>query len=362
MGRMFCIGVIIVLLQSCSSVDDANPESLLTHYVNLGFSKDYETRYEFISDKSKEVCTLGEYLDDYSLEDSLKPISQKILSLSQIQKDQNHPTYKRFKGKFQTINYKNDTIINLYYYTLKNENSLWRIVWTGTIRNQADEKFYSGEYDGAVNLYNKIIELDPFNAHAYSFVGWSYKRDESKDAKERKEIMLKNFRYAISLEPDNSNHYNSIASYYSMIDVHDLVVENYEKSIKLCLNDFDKVNVYGNLALTLLGENEYEAAELALEKALKIDSESTYTYYTFGQLYRAQDLHREALVKYNKALGLPPLDAHLQALLHSGCAVSCYFTEDYEKGMEQILKALELDPSDEYSISTYEVLKKKLAS
>ena len=58
----------------------------------------------------------------------------------------------------------------------------------------------------------------------------------SKSLSESKEQMLKNFKYAVSLEPDVANHYNSLASYYSMIKIPDLQIENYKKAIELTLN------------------------------------------------------------------------------------------------------------------------------
>ena len=205
--KKIIFGIIILLgIQGCNSVDDSNPNDLLKNYINYGFNKSYEKRYELISTDSKKICSLGEYLSYYEKPDSLTPINNVLLSIKELQADKNYPTYKRFRTKSERVMENNDTLQYLSYWTLKNENNHWRVVWSGTIAQQSDEKYNNGDFDGTIKLCEKIIELDPYAAVAYSKIGWCYYRDQSKSLDKRKELMLKNFKYIISLEPDIPDH------------------------------------------------------------------------------------------------------------------------------------------------------------
>jgi tetratricopeptide (TPR) repeat protein len=358
--RKIVYGLIIILgFQSCNSLDESNPNELLTQYLNYGFDKSYEKRYNLISTDSKGLCSLGEYLKYYDSPDSLKPISSEILSIKELDKDINNPSFKRFKSKTEIITQSNDTIINQYYWTLKNEDNHWRVIWHQTILRQASQKYNDADYEGAIKLYEKAIVLNPYSANAYSKIGWCYYRDMSKSLAESKEQMLKNFKYAVSLEPDIADHYNSLASYYSMINIPDLQIENYKKAIELTLNKNEGSYLYANMSGTYLIEKNYDEALINIKKAISLDSTNTFNWYKYGLILKQTEKNKEAKEQFEKALSFPIMENSLQNGLYQSYSTVCYFLEEYDKAKTYILKALELSPSDKTSILIYDEIKKK---
>ncbi len=351
-------GIIIIIgLQGCMSIDDSKPTELLNQYIKYGFEKSYKKRYNLISTDSKNLCSLGEYIKYYDKPDSLNPKNNEILLIKELEEDRDYPSYKRFKTKIRYITSKNDTIINIFYWTLINENNHWRVVWNSTITQQALQKYNQSDYDGTIKLSEKAIELNPFSADAYARIGWCYYRGISKSYSVTKEQMLKNFKYAVYLEPDIPAHYNSLASYYSVFGIPDLEIENYKKAIELTLNKKESSYLYANMSDTYLGKNNYNEALKAIRKAVSLDSLDTYNWYQYGQLLKRQGKNIEAKEKFEKAITLPSMENALQSGLLYAYAETCYRLKDFTTSKKYILMALELDPSKSKFINLYERVK-----
>jgi len=358
--KKIIFGIIILFgIQSCNSVDDSNPNDLLKNYIDYGFNKSYEKRHELISTDSKKICSLGEYLNYYEKPDSLTPINNVLLSIKELQAGKNYPSYKRFRTKTESIMENNDTLKYLSYWTLKNENNHWRVVWWGNILQQSEKKYNNGDFDGTIKLCEKIIKLDPYAAVAYSKIGWCYYRDQSKSLNKRKELMLKNFKYTISLEPDIPDHYNSLASYYSIINISELQIENFKKAIKLSYNEKQRSYLYANMSGVYLFNNNIKEAFLNIKKAVSLDSTSSFNWFKYGVVLMFQKKNNEAKIKFEKAIELPPMENALQFGLFASYAQICYEEKDLESAKTYILKALELNPSDKWAISLYNKITKE---
>mgnify|MGYP003867549139 CR=1 FL=1 len=339
--------VSLPVLQICTKLDESNPEDVLNKYLELKNDRDFKAAYELISSSSQEFATPGEYVKYYEKPDSL--LSKKILviSVTEIDADKNSPSYKRFKMKGQEISTKNDTVNYLHYFTLKNEDSRWRIVWDNIIAQQASESYNKGDYDGAIKLLETATNLNPFDADAFEKIGWCYTRDETKEYEVRKDKIMTNFKYALSLEPDDANHYNSMAGYYSFINMPDLAIDSYNKGIDLALSKNEKYSMYANLSACYVAKKETDMAIEYLEKAIDCYADSPFAWYKYGNLLYDQGKYEGAKEKYEMALSLPAMENGLQSGLFYYYSKLCLKQYEYQKSKEYILKAIEMDPNNE---------------
>ncbi|MDD5529168.1 MAG: tetratricopeptide repeat protein [bacterium] len=339
------------LLLSCNRIDNSNPKSVMEGYCkNLWLSKHFKKCYNLISTKSKELTSLDEFMKYYEVSDSLKGIKTTITNVIDLEKDFDHPTYRRYKVESFMVN-KSDTTKSRGYITLINENGKWKIVWNKTITQVADEKFDKGDYSGAIKLYEKAIELNPFNANSYSMLAWCYsKSDDLKNPLTYTETLNKissNIKYAISLEPDNAVFYNSLAMYYhDIVNNPDLAIENMKKAVEYSLNEEDKVTYYANISISCQQKKDYINAIINIEKAIEIDSLYTVAWMRYGDILLEKGNYQEAKEKLEKALSLKPTFNFQQKNLYISYAKTCYNLEDYQVAKEYVLKALEIEPDD----------------
>jgi hypothetical protein len=122
---------------------------VIRDYVTLGNGNKREILYnKFLSTKSKEYVTKDEFLK-YLFSDSIKSNVKLIkTTITPFPVDLNNPTYRRFKIEEKKI-VNSDTINDLYYKSLVNENGQWKIIWTGTLEVFAYEKYNKADYSSA---------------------------------------------------------------------------------------------------------------------------------------------------------------------------------------------------------------------
>ncbi|MBK7568294.1 MAG: tetratricopeptide repeat protein [Bacteroidetes bacterium] len=354
--KVSLVGLITLLaiLQSCKKLDETNPEAVLSKYMELRIEEEFKAAYDLISTDSKKSATLGEYTKYFEIPDSLKPQGRLIKSIAAVDENINSPSYRRFKVNGIQISHKGDSIKYLTYFTLKNEDARWRIVWDNIITQQADHSFNNGDYDGALDLLETAIKLDPYDAEAIEKIGWCYLRDNTKSDVVRKDEIMKNFKYALTLEPDEWTHYNAMASYYSLINLSDLQIDSYNKGLEMALNEPDKATIYANLSNCYVAKRQTDKAIDYLEKSIECYPNSAYSYYKFGVILNDLGKYEEAKEKYEKALSLPTLENSLQSGLFYSYSSLCLKQYEYQKAKDYILKALEIDPNNEYYQALYD--------
>jgi Tfp pilus assembly protein PilF len=121
-----------------------------------------------------------------------------------------------------------------------------------------------GDYDMAVELYKRSLELHP-TAEAYTFLGWTYRyQGKIEDA-------IAECKKAIQIDPDFGNPYNDIGAY-------------------------------------LIEKGEYDEALPWLERALQSRRYESYHYphYNLGRVYMAKEMYKKARYHFEQALKLAP--------------------------------------------------------
>jgi tetratricopeptide (TPR) repeat protein len=129
---------------------------------------------------------------------------------------------------------------------------------------EAYQYHMGGEYDMAVELYKRSLELHP-TAEAYTFLGWAYhfqgKLDEA----------IAECKKAIQVDPEFGNPYNDIGAY-------------------------------------LIEKGEYDEAIRWLERALQSRRYESYHYphFNLGRAYVAKELYGKARYHFEQALKICP--------------------------------------------------------
>ena len=353
--------LIFIFLCACNRTDFSNPENVIKHYRELIANKEYELTYDnYLSISSRELLPKGEYLKIRQEGGSIKIINSAISELSTG--DSYNPNYKRFK-EFETMILKNDTDISkndtlkrLSYYTLKNENGEWKIIFTESLLLFAQNKFNDGNYSEARKTLDKVIEIDPYSGKAYDLLAWTYLRDESIPATERENGTVKNAKYALDLEIDNPRHYNTFCAYYSSKNDVNLATDYLERGLKYCLNKRDKVITLLNISSQYTHINNFYKAEDCLRRAALVDSNVTGIWFNYGEIFRLQSNYHEAIKYYKKALALPVMEKYLQGNLYGAYAECSLNTNDCVVAKEYIEKALDIQPTR----SDFQILYKRI--
>ena len=346
--------IVLTILLSCNRTDFTNPEEVIKSYRALTNGKKYEKVYnEFLSSKSKEFLTIDEFLKARYIGDSILNL-QTLLErkVSSFPADVNNSTYRRFKVDEKSI-FNKDTIYNRYYYTLINENGKWKVIWTYTLLDFAQKKYTDGNYPEARKALEKIIEIDPFSGEIYDFLAWCYLRDNSLTRNEWENGIVKNVKYAITLEEDNFDHYNTLAAYYSTVGNTDLAIQNYEKGLSYCQNSSEKSVFYSNLVGAYISKGEFEKAENCVKKSIEIDDNDAYVWFTYGRLMQEQNNNNKAIEYFEKALKQDKMDIVLQGDLYYSYSLSCLKNGDCDTAKEYINKALYIDPNNNTYLSLF---------
>ena len=348
--------ICLISLLSCHSTDFSNPEEVVKTYRKLRLENAivYD---DYISSKSKEYVTKDEFVKNTtdlsdSVRKSTKLIERNILSLPM---GANSSTYRRFKVEEKV--FRTDTIYRRFYYSLINENGKWKIIWYNTLLDFAQNLFRNGNYSEARKTYEKIIEIDPFSGKAYNGLAWAYLRDGSLPDSERENGIVKNVKYAITLEEDENDYYNTFSAYYSSIGNEDLAIHYLERGLLFCINKYHKANVYANLAGRYIAIRNFEKAEEYLNKSIEIDDENAHPWFLYGNLMLEQGNTQKAIAFYEKALEQDKMLNALQGDLYYYYAFCCYHNSYRDKALEYVIKALDIAPNNQNYQSFYNQIK-----
>lgn len=348
-----------IVIISCNSTDFSNPEEVIKNYRSLSLENENGVLYDdFLSTKSKEFVTKDEFIKTRDLPDSILDQTKHLdTKITPFPVDVNNPSFRRFKIDEKSLT-KIDTIYSRQYYTLINENGIWKVVWTGSLLAFSREKFNRGNYSEARKTLEKIIEIDPFNGNAYLNLAWCYMRDRSLTRREWEKGVVNNAKYAIALEEDNPNHYNTLGSYYSSIENYNLSVQSYERGISYCLNEKDRTTFYSNLAEVNRYFREFKKAEEYIKKSLDFDNKYSFTWYKYGEIMQTQGNYKDAVLYYDQALNLSKMEDYLQSDLYYSYAYCCNRLKMCEKAKAYITKALDINPDNNDYQSLFNRIKK----
>ena len=177
-------------------------------------------------------------------------------------------------------------------------------------------------------------------------LAWCYYRDKSLPRNDWEDGFVKNAKYAVTLEEDIPEHYNTLAAYYSSVGNSDLAIENYKRGLQFCQNKDEKSLFYSNLAVEYINIKKYDKAEEYINSSLKIDKNNAFEWYTYGNLMTTQTKYLKAIEYFKQALSKAKMENELQGDLYYKYAYCSKETGNCQDAREYINKALDIEPNN----------------
>ncbi|MCR9252843.1 MAG: tetratricopeptide repeat protein [bacterium] len=238
---------------------------------------------------------------------------------------------------------------------------------------KSDEKYKEGDYQYAMVLINKAIQLNDTSVRL--LLKKSDLEFELSGPREAFAIA----KSASDLDKSNPMPYNQMATFYNSGGLIDSAIAMYNKAIELANSDLEKYMYISNRGTAKLGMRDFEGAaedfeivleydsmnfaalnnifsvyqELgmfdkainSLEKVLAIDSTLTGPYVNLGFLYSSMDSVELAISYFDKALEIQPNEP----LVFSNRGYAYYQLGEYQKAFSDVNRSLELYPSNSYA-------------
>ncbi len=198
--------------------------------------------------------------------------------------------------------------------------------------HEGNEKYAAGDFDGAIESYDKAIELEPNSAETYNNRGVAWRKKKEYDK------AIADYNKAIELKPDYAEAYNNRGVAWKKKKKYDKAIEDYNKAIELEPND---ASAYNNRGAAWIEKKEYDKAIKDCNKALELKPDFAYAYNNRGVAWAEKKEYDKAIENYNKAIELKP--DYAEAYNNRG--VAWKNEKEYDKAIKDYDKAIELDPN-----------------
>jgi tetratricopeptide (TPR) repeat protein len=366
--RRVLVAASLVLAAFSCSQRPRDPVAVARTYYLVGqtlSNSGLKQRYSLLSTDSRKVTSLDEYYQHYGATDKGRVADSKTDSITPMPEDMNLPTYRRVRWAGHTT----DSLQTPYvhYYTLVNENGQWSVVWEAALLDQAEDLYRKGMLDEAIALCDKALALNPYSAAAYDKRAWCYERQKPKDydGRRSRQIAIElNAKKAIALEPEEPDHYNTLALAYSAQNLPELKIDCYQKAIHLpACEPAGKVAYYSNIASEYRLMSKYARAKVYADSALAVDSTSAFAWMQRALAEHLLGRQDSAEVSIDRAFGVDwegQLDKGLQFTLLFVAALLEETRQDHEKSLAHVLKALEIEPGNTDAQALYRRIKTKV--
>ena len=245
----------------------------------LGAEFDYKLpeREKFLSDAEKRFQELSDYIDEFT---------ERIRNSVGVEQDE-----RKSGAKSNPVE---SGEIEQAIQKITEQSELQRMFRDSVVLSNA------GDFEGALKLRQKLVEMEPNNARYHSSLGDTLYKLKLNDAA----INEKN--KAIELDPNNAQYYYSAGYILSNSRKYAEALEQYEKAIEL---QPEEAEYYcsASVALYELGRKN-EAIDTIL-RAIKMEPEKAWYYCELGAMYQDEEMYQEALQNFEKAIKLAPDDA-----------------------------------------------------
>lgn len=158
--------------------------------------------------------------------------------------------------------------------------------------------FYNqGEYDKAIEMYNKAIELRPTSSAIYNNRGNAY------HSKGNLTKAIGDFNKAIEINPNNAVAYFNRGNSYDELGKIDQSIGDYSKAIEI---KPDYASAYNNRGNLYFKKGNYDKAITDYSAAIGLDQNYAYAYNNRGNAYYNQGKYTQAIADFEKTLQLNP--------------------------------------------------------
>ncbi|MBB5340721.1 tetratricopeptide repeat protein [Tunturiibacter gelidoferens] len=199
-----------------------------------------------------------------------------------------------------------------------------------------------GKQEEAIAKYQKTVELDPKYVNAY------YNWGIALHSEGKHEEAIAKYQKTVELDPKYVNAYYNWGIALHSEGKHEEAIAKYQKTVEL---DPKYVNAYYNWGMALDGEGKHEEAIAKYQKTVELDPKYVNAYYNWGNALNNEGKHQEAIAKYQTAIELDPKYAF--AYYNWGTALNN--EGKYEEAIAKYQKAVELDPKYAFAYNNWGV-------
>jgi tetratricopeptide (TPR) repeat protein len=173
---------------------------------------------------------------------------------------------------------------------------------SASLTNEGNRYFMNGEYDKAIELYEKVIS-DP------NFVKSWYNKGVILVKSSRYAEAIKCFEKVLAIDPNDANAQYTRGRLLSLLGKHTEAIKCFEKVLAI---DPDDANAQYDKGVSLGKLNRHEEAIKCFEKVLAIDPNDAKIWYDKGIAYGMLESRDKAKECFEKVLAIDPNDANAQ--------------------------------------------------
>ncbi len=232
-----------------------------------------------------------------------------------------------------------ETVV-FYENLLEVKNYIWNVFYNGAEEFMEDKKLKT-----ALGLIKETEEITVGKNKAMSYVlhGRIYMMNDKDD--KALIYLLK----ALEFDAGNVDAYIYIGEIYTNRDENDSAVSYLDKAVVLNPEGFA---IYELLGQNYLKMEKYDLAIEAFEKTSSIDENNPSVLYNLAYAYLQKEDYSLARDVSEKILGLPELQSKIEVETYILLGMTGIYTEEYNKAIEALKKAIEIDPDkcDSYQL------------
>ena len=196
----------------------------------------------------------------------------------------------------------------------------------------ANVYFKKENYDGALEVYSRILRESPENTRALHAIGVILHRQA------KHEGAIDHIERALSYKPDYLDAYISLGKIYNRIGYYKSARNNFSAALAISPNSVESQN---GLGVSFFYLKQYDEAETCLTKALQLEPDNKSVLNNLGNLRKKFLRFDEAMDCYQKVLHLDSM--YTESL--SGMA-SIYMAQGrHDQAIEQFRRVLSLKPN-----------------
>ena len=199
--------------------------------------------------------------------------------------------------------------------------------------NEGMARYYQKDYDGAIPLFRKAIEISPTYATPWNNLSTIYNKLGNT------EKAIECSRKAIDLVPDYAPPWANLGASYN-------AKGNYEKAIECCRKALDidpqYATAWNNLGFAYEASGSLDKAIECYRKAASIAPENGTYWYNLGDAYEKSGNRDEAVKCYHRTVECSP--DHVKAW--NNLAGVYGDLGDYDKAVEYYNKAIAIEPDN----------------
>ena len=185
----------------------------------------------------------------------------------------------------------------------------------------------------SLTLWNYVIEMDSGKTFfSYNNRGIAYSDMGQYDR------ALEDYNKVIAMNPYYSRVYNNRGVVYSRQGRYDMAIEDFSKAIDLNPYFYD---AYNNRGVAFDKAGRFEKAMEDFQKALDLNPGFEKTYINRGVAYQRAGMQDNAIEDFNTALSINPRSENA----YNNRGISFYKRGDLDRAVEEYTKAIAINPS-----------------